>query len=101
MPRPAPEQATEVPPSARDAIAALTAASGDPIKLLVSGGIGTGKSSALAAVRSVLRTAGVAVLTRPPRSGDDPGAAVVIDDAHLLDDDEFDQLVDRVADPAS
>jgi len=26
---------------------------------------------------------------------------VVIDDAHLLDDDEIEQLVDRVADPAS
>ena len=41
------------------------------------------------------------MLTRPPRGGDDSDAAVVIDDAHLLDDDELDQLVDRVADPAS
>ena len=101
MAKPAPEPATDIPPPARDAVAALTAAPRDPVKILVSGGIGTGKSSVLAAVRSALRTAGVAVLTRPPRSGDDPGAAVVIDDAHLLDDDELDQLVDRVADPAS
>ena len=43
----------------------------------------------------------MAVLTRPPRDGDDPGAAVVIDDAHLLDDDELGRLVERVADPAS
>ena len=86
---------------AGDAVAALAAAPGDPVKLLVSGGIGSGKSSALAAVRSALRKAGVAVLTRPPRSGDDPGAAVVIDDAHLLDDSELEALVDLVADPAS
>ncbi len=101
MPKPAPEPATEIPPPARDAVAALTAAPGDPVKILVSGGIGSGKSSVLAAVRSALRTAGVPVLTRPPRSGDEPDAAVVIDDAHLLDDAELEQLVDRVADPAS
>jgi DNA-binding CsgD family transcriptional regulator len=101
MPKPAPEPATEIPPSARDTVAALSAAPSDPVKILVSGGIGSGKSSVLAAVRTALRTAGVPVLTRPPRAGDDPSAAVVIDDAHLLDDDELEQLVDRVADPAS
>jgi DNA-binding CsgD family transcriptional regulator len=87
--------------AARDIVAALTAAPGEPVKLLVSGGIGSGKSSVLAAVRSALRSAGVTVLTRPPRSGDEPGAAVVIDDAHLLDDGELEQLVELVADPAS
>ena len=101
MPRPAPEQAAEIPPSARDALARLSAAPGDPVKLLVSGGIGSGKTSVLAAVRNTLRAAGIPVLTRGPRAGDDPGAAVVIDDAHLLDDSELEQLVDRVADPAS
>jgi DNA-binding CsgD family transcriptional regulator len=101
MAKPAPEQPTDIPPPARDTVATLIAAPTEPTKLLVSGGIGTGKSSVLAAVRSALRTAGVAVLTRPPRSGDDPGAAVVIDDAHLLDDDQLNQLVDRVADPES
>ena len=60
MPKPAPEPATEIPPPARDAVAALTAAPGEPVKILVSGGIGSGKSSVLAAVRSALRTAGVA-----------------------------------------
>ena len=101
MPKPAPEPPTEIPPPARDTVAALTAAPGEAVKVLVSGGIGSGKSSVLAAVRSALRAAGVPVLTRPPRSSDEPGAAVVIDDAHLLDDAELDQLVDRVADPAS
>lgn len=101
MPKPAPEPSTEIPPPARDTVAALTAAPRDPVKVLVSGGIGSGKSSLLATVRSVLRTAGVPVLTRPPRGGDDPAAAVVIDDAHLLGDHELEQLVDRVADPVS
>ncbi len=101
MPKPAPEPPTEIPPPARDTVAALTAAPGEAVKVLVSGGIGSGKSSVLAAVRSALRAAGVPVLTRPPRSSDEPGAAVVIDDAHLLDDAELDQLVDRATDPAS
>ncbi len=101
MARPAPEPLTDIPPPARDTVASLLAAPTVPVKVLVSGGIGTGKSSVLAAIRSALRAAGVAVLTRPPRDGDDPAAAVVIDDAHLLDDDELAQLGERVADPAS
>ncbi|KUH97545.1 isoniazid response ATPase/transcriptional regulator IniR [Mycobacterium sp. IS-3022] len=92
---------TDIPPAAREAVARLTAAPTEPVKLLVSGGIGTGKSSVLAAIRAALRSAGLAVLTRPLRAGDDPGAAVVIDDAHLLDDQELDHLAGRVADPAS
>ena len=67
----------------------------------MSGGIGTGKSSVLAAIRTALREAGVAVLTRPPRDGDDAAAAVVIDDAQLLDDAELGRLCERVADPAA
>ena len=101
MATPAPEPRTDIPPPARDAVATLIAAPTVPVKILVSGGIGTGKSSVLAVVRSTLRAAGVPVLTRPPRDGDDPGAAVVIDDAQLLDDDELGQLIERVADPAS
>ena len=101
MATPAREPRTDLPPPARDAVATLIAAPTVPVKILVSGGIGTGKSSVLAVVRSTLRAAGVPVLTRPPRVGDDPGAAVVIDDAQLLDDDELGQLIERVADPAS
>jgi DNA-binding CsgD family transcriptional regulator len=101
MASPAPEPLTDVPPPARDTVATLIAAPTVPVKLLVSGGIGTGKSSVLAVVRSTLRAAGVPVVTRPPRDGDDPGAAVVIDDAQLLDDNELGQLVERVADPAT
>ncbi|OMC28936.1 helix-turn-helix transcriptional regulator [Mycobacterium sp. GA-1841] len=72
-----------------------------PVKLLVSGGIGTGKSTTLAEIRSTLREAGRTVLTRAPRPGDAPEAAFVVDDAHLLTDDEIDCLAERVADPGS
>ncbi|WP_094289558.1 isoniazid response ATPase/transcriptional regulator IniR [Mycobacterium lehmannii] len=89
---------TEIPPPAREAVAGLAAAPTEPVKLLVSGGIGTGKSSVLAAVRTALRAAGVPVLTRIPRADDDPAAAVVIDDAHLLADHELDELARRVSD---
>ena len=58
-PRPAPEPLTDIPPAARDTVAALIAAPTDPVKILVSGGIGTGKSSVLAAIRSALRAAEV------------------------------------------
>lgn len=90
---------TEIPPPAREAVARLAAAPTEPVKLLVSGGVGTGKTSVLAAVRTALRAAGVPVLTRAPRAGEH--AAVVIDDVQLLDDDVLDQLTDRVSDPES
>src|SRR5436305_12227185 len=99
MTKPASEPLTDIPPAARDAVAAVVAAPPAPVKILVSGGIGTGKSSVLAAIRSVLRAADVAVLTRPPKQGDI--AAVVIDDAHLLDDAELARLGELVADPTA
>jgi len=101
MARPASEPLTDIPRAARDTVASLLAAPTVPVKVLVSGGIGTGKSSVLAAIRSALRAAEVAVLTRPPRDGDDAAAAVVIDDAHLLDDAELVRLGELVADPTS
>src|SRR5262245_52654506 len=100
MASPASEPLTDIPPAARDAVASLLAGPRVPVKLLVSGGIGTGKSSVLAALRSALRAAEVTVLTRPPKDGDSV-AAVVIDDAHLLDDAELGRLGALVADPAS
>ncbi|MDA4086108.1 hypothetical protein MHAS_04663 [Mycolicibacterium hassiacum DSM 44199] len=96
MAKSAPGPGSAIPPAAHDAVAALTATPTTPVKLLVSGGVGTGKSSALSAVRGALRAAGVTVLTHPPQPGDDPAAAVVIDDAHLLNDDELGRLVERV-----
>jgi DNA-binding CsgD family transcriptional regulator len=101
MSSPAPDLRSDVPPAAREFVAALTAAPTAPVKTLVSGGIGTGKSAVLAAVRTALREAGRVVLSRPPRAGDPADAALVVDDAHLLDDGELAVLAERVADPAA
>jgi DNA-binding CsgD family transcriptional regulator len=101
MATPASDPLTDIPPAARDTVASVLAAPTFPVKVLVSGGIGTGKSSVLAAVRSALRDAGVAVMTRPPRDDDESVAAVVIDDVHLLDDAELGRLGKLVTDPAS
>jgi DNA-binding CsgD family transcriptional regulator len=101
MARPASDPLTDIPPAAHDTVASLLAAPTVPVKVLVSGGIGTGKSSVLAAIRTALREAGVAVLTRPPRDGDDSAAAVVIDDVQLLDDAELGRLGERAGDPAA
>jgi DNA-binding CsgD family transcriptional regulator len=92
---------TDIPPAARGAVSALAAAPTEPVRILVSGGIGTGKTSVLAEMRTALRGAGVAVMTRSPRAEDDPNAAIVIDDAHLLSDAELDELTERASDPGS
>src|SRR5258705_7110699 len=101
MATPASDPLTDIPPAAHDTVTSVLDAPTVPVKVLVSGGIGTGKSSVLAAIRSALREAEVAVLTRPPKDGDDSAVAVVIDDAHLLDDAELGRLGELVADPAS
>ena len=72
MAGPEPEALADIPPPAREAISALTAAPTEPVKFMVSGGIGTGKSSVLATVRTALRSADVPVTTRAPRADDDP-----------------------------
>ena len=87
-----------VPPAARAAVASLAAAPTEPVVMAVTGGIGTGKSATLAAVRAALAAAGVPVTPRPPRPGEEPGQAVVVDDAHLLDDDALHQLTALVLD---
>lgn len=84
-----------------DVVATLTASPTEPARALVSGGIGTGKTTVLTAVRAVLRDAGLTVLARAPRDGDPPGAAIVIDDAHLLDNGELHRLVDVVDEAAT
>lgn len=92
---------TEIPPAAHEAVSALIAEPATPVKLLVTGGIGTGKSSVLAAARNALRAADIAVITRAPRPDDDSSAAFVIDDVHLLTDDELVSLTERVSDPGA
>jgi DNA-binding CsgD family transcriptional regulator len=87
--------------TARDAVATLASSPNEPAKVLVSGGVGTGKTTALAVLRTALRTAGVTVLARAPRDGDPIGAAVVVDDAHLLGPEDLQRLVELVGDPAA
>jgi DNA-binding CsgD family transcriptional regulator len=83
------------------AVANLTSSPTEPAKVLVSGGVGTGKTLVLNEIRTALRAAGVTVIARAPRDGDPVGAAVVIDDAHLLGASELEQLVQMVGDPAA
>lgn len=85
----------------RDAVAAWASSPAEPAKVLVSGGVGTGKTSTLAVLRAALRAAGVTVIARAPREGDPTDAAVVIDDAHLLDAQALQRLVELVGDPAA
>jgi DNA-binding CsgD family transcriptional regulator len=89
---------TEVPPAARIALDALAAAPGRPAKLLLVGGIGTGKTAALTAAREVLHDAGVTVMTGPP-GHKTAGTAVVVDDADELSATELAELADYAADP--
>lgn len=101
MTSPALHRPTELPPASRDAVAAVDADPCAPTKLLATGGIGTGKTTVLTAVRAALRTSGRPVLSRPPRPGDAENAAIVIDDAHLLDPADLDRLTDLVSDSAA
>ncbi len=83
------------PASVRTVLAALGS---EPVKLFVVGGIGTGKSTALEAVRRSIRDSGQDVASRVPRHRSD-GAALVIDDAHLLPDSELLRLTELADDP--
>lgn len=96
-----PEPVSELPPAARSAIDSVSANPTAPVKRLVSGGIGTGKSTVLAEIRGALRDAGRMVLTRAPRPDDAPEAAFVVDDVHLLGDSEIDCLTEKIADPSA
>jgi DNA-binding CsgD family transcriptional regulator len=86
-------------PIPEEAIQALANASTVPVKLLISGGIGSGKTTAVTTAREALRHAGLTVLTHSPRIGDPPDAARVLDDAHLLSEPELRSLAECVTDP--
>ncbi len=83
------------PPGIRPVLEALRSG---PVAVLVSGGAGTGKTTALAAVRRSLRDGGNHVLSRAPRPGDHPDAAVVVDDAHLLAGPDLQRLTQLAED---
>lgn len=89
----------DIPARARDAIANLTANASEPVKLLISGGTGTGKSAVLAAAREAYKKSGYPVITRAPRPGDPTAARYLIDDVHLLNDEEVSALNERMAAP--
>ncbi|MBJ7340197.1 isoniazid response ATPase/transcriptional regulator IniR [Mycolicibacterium sp.] len=84
--------------TASPAVAAWASSPTEPAKVLVSGGVGTGKTLVLNDIRTALRAAGVTVLARAPRDGDPRDAAVVIDDAHLLGTTDLERLVELVGD---
>lgn len=91
----------DLPPASREAVAAVVA---DPLastRVLATGGIGTGKTTVLAAMRAAFRAAGRPVLSRPARPGDPGEPAIVIDDAHLLDEPDLDKLTELATDPAA
>ncbi|SPM33223.1 transcriptional regulator, partial [Mycobacterium rhizamassiliense] len=92
---------SEALPGAREAVHAVANAASFPAKVLITGGIGAGKSTVVAAVRDSLRSAGLAVLARPPRAGDPPDAALVVDDAHLLSEAELREVAERAAEPGA
>lgn len=81
-------------PGARDLLRELDSESPDPLVYLIRGRCGTGKSALLAAVRNRLRRRGigccddVSATTVPP----DTRAAVVVDDAHTLDQFQLEKL---------
>jgi adenylylsulfate kinase-like enzyme len=56
---------TELPPAAQACSGTLTADPAAPAKILITGGVGTGKSTVVAAVREALRAAGRTVRTHP------------------------------------
>jgi DNA-binding CsgD family transcriptional regulator len=97
MPGPEPR---EVPPQARELVDAFAADPTATTKVVVAGGMGTGKTATLAAIRAALRAGGVEVLARPT-STPRPGAAAVVDDAHLLGDAELQALGGWVDDPSA
>ncbi|TGD89207.1 LuxR family transcriptional regulator [Mycolicibacterium sp. CH28] len=89
--------APTLPPTVTAVLGALGTS---PVKLVVTGGVGSGKSTVLAAIRETLRDAGVVVLTRTP-DAEDRATAVVVDDAHLLDDSELRRLTVLAGEPSS
>jgi DNA-binding CsgD family transcriptional regulator len=88
-------------PEADGLVEAIANTPSHPTKAVVVGGIGTGKSTTLSAVRATLRAAAVDVITRPTVAKPAGHAALVVDDAHLLSDPELDALAGWVDEPSA
>lgn len=78
------------------AVSALIDTPSEPVKLLIVGGIGAGKTALLGELRAALRAADVPVSSR---AVDDGPGALIVDDAHLLSDDELELLCRRATEP--
>ncbi|CAJ1586124.1 isoniazid response ATPase/transcriptional regulator IniR [[Mycobacterium] wendilense] len=89
---------TEIPPAARDIVGVFA---DEPGKLLVTGGIGTGKTATLLALREALRANGIEISTTPPARPAPTSAALVIDDAEELSDDELAALTEAARTPGT
>lgn len=90
---------TEVPQASHPVLARLLADPDAPVQAVVLGGIGTGKSTTLAAIRDALRDAGIVAVNRPPRDDGLP-RAVIVDDAHELSDTDLAVLAGLTGDPS-
>lgn len=88
---------SEIPPAVRDVVGAFAE---DPGKLLVVGGIGTGKTATLLAIREALRAKDIEVDTAPS-TGAGRATALVVDDAETLSDDELGALTVAARAPAA
>ncbi|ACC39074.1 transcriptional regulatory protein [Mycobacterium marinum M] len=95
----APPDSAAVPAPARGLIDELASGGATSVKALIGGGIGTGKTTVLGTVRDALRRAGVTVRAHPTKDCDPSEVALVVDDAHLLAEDELLRLAEWVADP--
>lgn len=89
-----------LPLGAKAVVDTLTATPTGPAKALVTGGVGTGKSTVLAAIREALREAGLAVSTRLPVPPEHP-AVLVLDDVHLLSAEDLGRLAELAGAPDS
>lgn len=88
------------PPAVQTVMGLMTATPPTMMKLLITGGVGTGKTLSVNAIRDALRDAGVPVASRPAQPAE-ASAAVVVDDAHLLSAEELSRLTELVDDPTS
>lgn len=76
----------------------MDALAAGPCKILIIGGIGTGKSAALLDARKMLHSKGIDAVTAPPALGES-ASALVIDDAHQLADAQLTHLTELAGRP--
>ena len=88
-------------PAARRLVQEIAAGPAAPRLSAVVGPAGSGKSVTLREIVRAWEAAGVEVRAAPGEDDDPAGTALVVDDAHLLDDDALDRLRERAAAPGA